>query len=105
MLTSPIASGVGQVVQESLGVDTFQITPSLSDSTSRETAELSPTARLTIGKRVSGRAYLTLSRALTGTQQDLLILLEYDQSDRLSWVLSQNEDRTYAIDFRVRHTF
>ena len=105
LLTSPIASGVGQVVQESLGVDTFQITPSLSDSTSRETAELSPTARLTIGKRVSGRAYLTLSRTLTGTQQDLLILLEYDQSDRLSWVLSQNEDRTYAIDFRVRHTF
>jgi hypothetical protein len=42
---------------------------------------------------------------LTGTQQDLLILLEYDQSDRLSWVLSQNEDRTYAIDFRVRHAF
>ena len=54
---------------------------------------------------VSDRAYLTLSRALTGGERDLLILLEYDQSDRLSWVLSQNEDRTYAIDFRVRHAF
>ena len=105
LLTSPIASGVGQVVEQSFGVDTFQITPSLSDSTSRETTELAATARLTVGKRVTDRAYLTLSRTLTGTQQDLLILLEYDQSDRLSWVLSQNEDRTYAIDFRVRHAF
>ena len=105
MLTSPISSGVGQVVEQSIGVDTFQITPSLSDETSRQTAQLTPTARLTIGKRVSGRAYLTLSRALTGTERDTLILLEYDQSDRLSWVLSQNEDRTYALDFRVRHAF
>ena len=105
LLASPISSGVGQVVEESFGVDSFQITPSLSDESARQTAQLTPTARLTIGKRVSDRAYLTLSRALTGTEQDLLILLEYDQSDRLSWVLSQNEDRTYAIDFRVRHVF
>ena len=105
LLTNPISSGFGQVVEESFGVDSFQIGSSLSDATSRQTAELRPTARLTIGKRVSDRAYLTLSRALTGGERDLLILLEYDQSDRLSWVLSQNEDRTYAIDFRVRHAF
>ena len=100
-----ISSGVGQVVEESIGVDSFQITPSLSDESAQQTAQLTPTARLTIGKRVSGKAYLTFSRALTATERDLLILLEYDQSDRLSWVLSQNEDRTYAIDFRVRHAF
>lgn len=105
LLTNPISSGFGQVVEESLGVDSFQIGSSLSDATSRQTAALTSTARLTIGKRVSDRAYLTLSRALTGGERDLLILLEYDQSDRLSWVLSQNEDRTYAIDFRVRHAF
>jgi hypothetical protein len=34
-----------------------------------------------------------------------VILLEYDQSDRLSWVLTQNEDRTYALDVRVRYVF
>ena len=33
------------------------------------------------------------------------MLLEYDQSDRLSWILSRNEDRTYALDVRVRHVF
>ena len=105
LLTSPLSSGVGRVVEESFGVDTFQITPSLSDESARQTAQLTPTARLTIGKRVTERAYLTFSRALTGVQRDLLILLEFDQSDRLSWILSQNEDQTYAIDFRVRHVF
>ena len=43
--------------------------------------------------------------AVSGANRDLIMVLEYDQSDRLSWILSQNEDRTYALDFRVRHTF
>ena len=62
-------------------------------------------ARLTIGKRISDRAHVTLSRTLTGANQDIIVVLEYDQNDRLSWILSQNEDRTYALDVRVRHTF
>ena len=32
-------------------------------------------------------------------------MIEYDQTDRLSWILMRNEDETYAIDMRVRHTF
>ena len=51
------------------------------------------------------RVHVTLSRALTGAGRDLIVVLEYNQSDRHSWVLSQNEDRTYALDFRVRHAF
>ena len=38
-------------------------------------------------------------------RQPNLILIEIDQSDRLSWILSRNEDRTYALDVRVRHVF
>ena len=34
-----------------------------------------------------------------------VILLEYDQSDRTSWVLTRNEDDSYALDFRVRKEF
>jgi hypothetical protein len=30
-------------------------------------------------------------------------VLEYDQNDRLGWVLTQNGDRTFSIDFRVQH--
>ena len=105
LLTSPLSSGVGRVVRDSFGIDTFQITPSLVDPSAQQSAQLLPTARLLIGKRVSERAHVTLSRTLTGANQSIIVVLEYDQNDRLSWVLSQNEDRTYALDFRVRHAF
>ncbi|MEY4094139.1 MAG: hypothetical protein RLZZ53_1338, partial [Acidobacteriota bacterium] len=39
------------------------------------------------------------------TTRDQIILLEFDESDTLSWVLSQNEDRTYALEVRKRHAF
>ena len=105
LLTSTLSSGVGRVVEESFRVDTFQITPSFGDPSSQQSAQLNPTARVLIGKRIAGRAHLTLSRALSGANSDLLVVLEIDQSDRLSWILSQNKDRTYALDFRVRHAF
>ena len=106
LLTSPLSSSVGRVVQDSFGVDTFQITPSLGgDASSRHSAELNPTALMLIGKRISDRTHVTLSRAISGTNRDLIVVIEHDQSDRLTWILSQNEDRTYALDFRVRHAF
>lgn len=105
LLTTPLSSGVGQVVRDSFGIDTFQITPSLADPSTQQSAQLLPTARLLIGKRISERAHVTLSRTLTGANQNIIVVLEYDQNDRLSWVLSQNDDRTYALDFRVRHAF
>ncbi len=104
LLTSPLSSAVGRVVEESLGVDSFEITPSLDPATQQST-QLLPTARLLIGKRISDRAHLTFSRAVSGSNRDLIVVLEYDQTDRLSWIVSQNEDRTYALDFRVRHSF
>ena len=105
LLTSPLSSSVGRVVQDSFGVDTFQITPSLGDPSSHQSAQLNPTVRALIGKRISDRTHITLSRAVSGANRDLLVVLEHDQSDRLTWILSQNEDRTYALDFRVRHAF
>lgn len=106
LLVSPISAGVGRVVEQTFGVDTFQITPSLNDRT-QQSSRLNPGARLTIGKRISSRAYLTFSQSFTpqSTSRDQIILLEYDQTDRLSWLLSQNEDRTYALEARVRHAF
>jgi hypothetical protein len=95
---------VDRVAQQPFGVDTFQITPSLADP-HQQSSGLVPGARLTIGKRLSDRAYLTYSRSLSSTTRDQIILLEYDQSDRFSWILSRNEDGTYAVDFRVRRTF
>lgn len=105
LLASPISSGVGRVVEQTFGVDTVVITPSLIDPSAQQSSRLYPTARLTLGKRLSDRVFLTFSRGLTSSTRDQIILLEFTQSDRLSWIVSQNEDRTYAVDFRVRHTF
>ncbi len=101
LLTSPLSAQVGKVVERTLGVDTVQITPLLGFS---DTAQLSPTARVTLGKRVSDRVFVTYTRALN-TGRAEVILLEYDQNEQLSWVLSKNEDQSFALDFRVRHRF
>ena len=75
-LASPIASNVGRVVEQTFGVDTFLITPLLTDP-SQQTLRFSPGARLTIGKRISDRVYLTFSRSLTSASRDQVVLLEY----------------------------
>ncbi|MBI4476351.1 MAG: translocation/assembly module TamB [Acidobacteria bacterium] len=104
LLASPISSEVGRVVEQTFGVDTFQITPSFDDPY-LQSSRLNPSARLTIGKRISDRVYLTFSRSLSSSTRDQIILLEYDESDRLSWILTQNEDRTYSLDVRIRKIF
>lgn len=105
-LTGALSNEVGKVVEQTFGVDTFQITPLLVDPYQQSSRlNVNPAARITIGKRISERVYLTYARSLSSTATDEIILLEYDQSDSLAWVLSQNEDRTYALEVRKRHTF
>jgi autotransporter translocation and assembly factor TamB len=100
LLASPISSAIGSVVERVLPISTVQITPLLQNETSLQ----NPSARITLGQRISPRVYLTYSRTLDATQADI-ILLEYEQNDRVSWVLSRNEDRTFALDFRIRYSF
>ncbi|MCA1559381.1 MAG: translocation/assembly module TamB domain-containing protein, partial [Acidobacteria bacterium] len=101
LIASPISAPVGRAVEQTLGIDTVQITPSLGG----ENDLLTPSARLIIGKRISNRAYLTFARALGTAARDQIIVLEYDQNDRVGWVITQNGDHTFAFDFRVRHSF
>ena len=103
-VTGAISSQVGRVVEQTFRVDTFQLTPSLVDP-NQQSSRLDPAARLVIGKRLSDRLFLTYSQSLSSSTSGQIILLEYDQTDRFSWVLSRNEDRTYALDVRVRRTF
>ena len=105
-LTGALSAEVGRVVEQTFGVDTFQITPLLNDPYQQSArVNLNPTARVTIGKRISSRVFLTYARSLSSAEYDQIILLEFDESDSLSWVLSQNEDRTYALEVRKRHSF
>jgi TamB, inner membrane protein subunit of TAM complex len=100
LLTSPISAPVSRILGETLGIETV-----ISPTFGTETDPLTPSARLILGRRLSNRAYLTFARALGGAQREQIIILEYDQSDRVGWVVTQNGDRTYALDFRVRHRF
>jgi translocation and assembly module TamB len=102
LLGGALSAPVGRVVEQTLGLDTVQITPTFGGG---ESDPLSPSARLIIGKRLSSRAYVTFARALGNVVRDQSIVLEYDQSDRLGWVLTQTGDHTFAIDFRVRRSF
>jgi hypothetical protein len=105
-LTGALSAEVGRVVEQTFGVDTFQITPLLNDPYQQSSSlNLNPTARVTIGKRISDRIFLTYARSLSSSTRDQIILLEFDESESLSWVLSQNEDRTYALEVRKRHAF
>lgn len=102
LLAAPLTSRVGAVFEATGAVDTVQITPILTSE--QPFQQLNPTARVTLGRRISPRVYLTYSRTIGGLEEEI-ILLEYDHSDRLSWVLSRNEDRTFALDFRLRYVF
>ena len=95
-VTNPLSQGTERL----LGVDYVTIAPWIGEDL------LTPSARLIIGKRLSDRAYLTFARALGGTAaRDQIITVEYDQSDRLGFVITQTGNNTFAIEFRVRHVF
>jgi TamB, inner membrane protein subunit of TAM complex len=105
LLTSPITATLSSVVREVLPFEVVQIMPQFTNPNDEfALRQLTATARFTVGKRISERVYLTYSRNLTGDQREI-ILLEFDQNDRVSWVLSRNEDRKFALDFRIRHVF
>ena len=65
-LTGTVSSEVGRVVEDAFGVDTFQLTPSLVDP-NEQSSRLDPAARLTIGKRLNDRLFLTYARSLSSS--------------------------------------
>jgi len=101
LLLNTFSYNVGRVFEKAFNLSTVAVTPVLFDESQR----LSPSARFTIGRQFSDRAYVSISRSLYAPQEDIIYVLEYNQSDRISWVLSRNEDKTYSLDVRVRHIF
>jgi hypothetical protein len=102
ILASPISATVGGALQR-LTTVTAQIVPLLYGNESN-LQQLSPSARIVFGRRISDRIYVTYSRTLSGTQSEI-ILVEFDQNDQVSWVFSKNENQTFALDFRLRYVF
>ena len=102
VLTSPISARVGGVLERTIPGSSFTFAPVLGSATALD--QLTGVAKLVYSQRLSERVYLTYTRTISNLQNDI-ILLEYQQNDRLSWVLSRNEDRSFALDFRIRHVF
>lgn len=104
LVASPITTQVGRVVERTGLVDTFSVTPLFGPDATLQ--QLNPGARVTLGKRISSRVYLTYSRSLENANLNYeILLLEYAQNERMSWVLSRNEDGSFALDLRVRYRF
>jgi hypothetical protein len=103
LLMGPFTAPVTRAFGEAFGVD-VAITPSFVDT---ENETLAPTARVVIGRRISNRAYLTYARALGSSsgEQDQILVVEYDYSDGLGLVFTQQGDRSFALDFRFRRRF
>jgi translocation and assembly module TamB len=100
-------SGVSTIFEKTLPFDTVQFTPTMLAGGDVSLASLNPNARVTIGKRLSEKVYLIYSRDLNTASAAVneVYLLQFDQNNRLQWILSRNEDRSFALDFRFRHIF
>jgi len=86
------------VTSRLFGLNRFSIDPLL---TGRGT---DPTARITVGRRVTKDLAITYSTNLA-SNQDQVILVEYRASDRLSFVASRAQDGTFGFDVRLRKRF
>jgi len=99
LLTQPLSSRIGSNVTGRLfGLNRFSIDPLV---TGRGT---DPTARITVGRRVTRDLSITYSTNLA-SNQDQVILVEYRASDRLSFVASRAEDGAFGLDVRLRKRF
>ena len=79
-----------------LGLSRFSIDPTLVRG---EVAN--PTARMTLGKRITPDLNIVYSQDLTGTLERL-VTIEYTLSDRLSVLVTQSQRDGYGFDVRLR---
>jgi translocation and assembly module TamB len=94
-LTDTYFSEVESGARRLFGVDRFRISPTISGK------ETDATARVTLGKRINRNVYLTYSRLLS-TSEDQLITVEYQLSRRVRVKGTRDEDGSFGIDFLVQ---
>ncbi|MFN0119358.1 MAG: translocation/assembly module TamB domain-containing protein [Blastocatellia bacterium] len=80
------------------GLNRFSIDPLLTGRGA------DPTARITVGRRVTRDLSITYSTNVA-SNQDQVILIEYRASDKMSFVASREQNGTFALDIRLRKRF
>jgi translocation and assembly module TamB len=98
VLSENLTGVLGKRVQRIFGLESFRVDPFLAG------AENDPTARITISERLSKDLVVTFSRNLT-TNQEQIVVIEYDVTRDLSLVATRDEDGKYGLDFRFRKRF
>jgi hypothetical protein len=95
VLSENLTGVIGKRVQRIFGLESFRVDPFLAG------AENDPTARVTISERIAKDLVVTFSRNLT-TNQEQIVIIEYDVSKDLSVVATRDEDGKFGLDFRFR---
>jgi hypothetical protein len=95
VLSENLTGVIGKRVQRIFGLETFRVDPFLAG------AENDPTARITVSERLSKDLVVTFSRNLT-TNQEQIVMIEYNVGKNLSVVATRDEDGKYGLDFRFR---
>jgi translocation and assembly module TamB len=90
--------GLERGAERLLGLNRFSIDPSVVRGT-----VTNPTARLTVGKRITPDLNVLYSQDLRGAEERLLSV-EYTLSDRFSLLLTRAEPEGFGFDVRLRHS-
>jgi len=90
--------GLERGAEKIFGLNRFSIDPSVVRG-----GVTNPTARLTLGKRITPDLNVLYSVDLRGTEERVLSL-EYSLSDRFSVLLTNTEPGGLGFDLRVRHS-
>lgn len=98
ILFGTLSSQVEQRTDKLFGLNRFQIDPLLTGRGSN------PTARITIGRRVTRDLSVTYSTDLS-TGREQVFLLEYRIRRNISLIGIRNEDGSYGFEFRLRRQF
>ena len=104
-LTSPISTEIDECSQQTVGLDTFQLSPSLVDPTNRVAPQPdgAPDDRQADFR---SRVPHVLEEPEHHVQRSDHSAGIRSRPTGLDWLISRNEDQqTYAVDFRVRHAF
>jgi translocation and assembly module TamB len=98
ILSESLTGVIGKRVGRLFGLESFRVDPFLAG------VENDPTARVTISERLSKDFAITFSRNLS-TDEEQIIVLEYDVNRNLSIIATRDEDGKFGVDFRFRKRF
>src|SRR5262249_47683793 len=93
-----LSSTFGKQIQSSLGIDQLEITPLLIKGAS------DPTARVTVGKRVSDTVRIAFSQDI-GTAQKQTYQVAWDASRRVRLILESDTQAGFGSDVQYSRQF